>query len=50
MEHLLDFADTNPALITPMFPLVEEALKTLADFRSNVMAGLDPLLSGTVCA
>jgi len=28
-------------LITRMFPLAEEAVKTLANFRSTVMAGLD---------
>jgi hypothetical protein len=27
-----------------MFPLAEEAMKALANFRSNVMAGLDPAI------
>ena len=31
-------------LITQMFPLAEEAMKTLANFRSTVMAGLDPAI------
>ena len=31
-------------LITPMFPPAEEAMKTLANFRSTVMAGLDPAI------
>ena len=33
-------------LITRMFPLSRKALKTLANFRATVMAGLDPRLSG----
>jgi hypothetical protein len=33
-----------PILITRMFPLAEEALKTLENFRSTVMAGLDPAI------
>jgi len=31
-------------LMTRMFSLAEEALKTLANFRSTVMAGLDPAI------
>ena len=31
-----------PELMTRMFPLAEEAMKTLVNFRSTVMAGLDP--------
>ena len=31
-------------LITRMFPLAEEAMKTMANFRSTVMAGLDPAI------
>ncbi len=31
-------------LITRMFPLAEEAMKTLANFRSTVMVGLDPAI------
>ncbi len=31
-------------LITRMFPPAEEALKTLTNFRSPVMAGLDPAI------
>jgi len=31
-------------LITRMFPLAEEAMKTLANFHSTVMAGLDPAI------
>jgi hypothetical protein len=27
-----------------MFPLIEEAMKTLANFYSTVMAGLDPAI------
>ena len=36
-----------PELDYRMFPLAEEAVKTLANFRSTVMAGLDPRLSGS---
>ena len=35
-----DFAFTE--LDEPESPLAEEAIKTLANFRSTVMAGLDP--------
>jgi hypothetical protein len=31
-------------LITRMFPLTEGIMKTLANFRSTVMAGLDPAI------
>jgi len=33
-----------PGLDYRMFPLAEEAMKTLANFRATVMAGLDPAI------
>ena len=40
---LPDKAQPSRNLITRMFPLAEEAMKTLENFRTTVMAGLDPI-------